>query len=132
MRKTLIFLGLIILSFGLTAQEKQRDIEPVEILAIGQLKTHEEGKTLHATVYDTRTASLYSFVLPNGKECGQLVDDKVYEFKLLAICSSYECEEVNFTLVDFEKSVNQSRIDVGKLREGTANKFVPEDIKINK
>lgn len=132
MRKLFIIIGLLALSFGLMAQEKQQGTETGEVLAIGALKMHTEDDTLKATVYDTRTAELYKFALPNGNDCGQLVEDKQYEFRLLVTCASLECEELNFTLIDFEKTVNQTRIDVGKLREGTKNKYSPEDLITNK
>ncbi len=122
MKKLVASLAIFLLGYTAIAQETQQK-QPEEIYAIGTLRLYKAGKQDYASVYDSRVDVLYEFPLPNGDECGHLIEGKEYRFRLLASCDSSNCYDAVYVLVDFSKTVKQTYRDIDELTEGAAIKF---------
>jgi hypothetical protein len=122
MKKLLLFLGLFLVAFATIAQEKDYP-EPTEIYVIGKLKMHNIGSDLFASIYDKRTDIIYQFQLPNGDECGALINDYQYVFRLLATCNSTDCYEANYTMVAYSPTLKQTYRIVERITSNAPIRF---------
>lgn len=113
---------MLLFSFVSFSQSPPEDIQPQEVHAIGKLHIHMEDGQQVATVFDKRVDEMYNFKLVNN-ECGQLVDGKEYEFRLLGTCLDSDCTGVGYQLVEALITMEQLRRDTRDLREGTVETF---------
>lgn len=120
MMKRLLLLLSAFIFFGSIAQAQKKSAKkPAEIYIIGNLKLYKVALEDYAAVYDPRVDILFEFALPNGNECGQLVENKHYIFRLLATCIDPKCYEAKYELLAFALSPKQNYRDVHLIKIDT-------------